>query len=63
MTQRIVAVALVTEAELQKLGPRFDRAFRVDEAPCMGGLLQAIDNADREFRSHVKVSEPKLARR
>lgn len=44
---RIVAVALVTEAELETLGPGFDRAFPVDRTPCFGELLRAIDEADR----------------
>lgn len=46
MTERIVAVALVTEAELQMLGEGFSRAFPIDESPCFVGLLEAIDNAD-----------------
>ena len=49
MTERIVTVALVTEAEFQLLGEGFNRAFPVDEAPCFSGLLQAIDEADRAF--------------
>ena len=47
---RIVAVALVTARELTLLGPSFDRAWPVDETPCFGGLLQAIDEADRQLR-------------
>lgn len=46
---KIVAVALVTEKELTLLGPALDRAFPVDETPCFGELLSAIDAADREF--------------
>ena len=54
MTERIVAVALVTEAELQLLGEGFNRAFPVDEAPCFSGLLQAIDEADRAFSATLR---------
>jgi hypothetical protein len=54
VTERIVAVALVTEAELQLLGEGFNRAFPVDEAPCFGGLLQAIDEADRAFSATLR---------
>ena len=53
MTERIVAVALVTEAELQMLGEGFNRAFPVDETPCFVGLLEAIDTADRTLRTSL----------
>ena len=46
---RIVAVGLLTEDELRSLGRTFDRAWPVDQAPCFGALLQAIDDADREL--------------
>jgi hypothetical protein len=45
---RIVAIGLLTQRELTSLGPSFDRAWPVDEGPCFSGLLQAIDEADRE---------------
>ena len=54
MTERIVAVALVTEAELQLLGEGFNRAFPVDEAPRFDGLLEAIDEADRAFSATLR---------
>ena len=47
---RIVAVGLLTQRELTLLGPAFDRAWPVDEAPCFSQLLEAIDQADREIR-------------
>jgi hypothetical protein len=57
-SERIVAVALVTHRELMALGPSFDRAWPVDEAPCFEGLLQAIDEADRElWRSRDAAEE------
>jgi hypothetical protein len=46
---RIVAVALVTQPELELLGPSFRRAYPIDETPCFGELLSAIDDADREL--------------
>ena len=49
-SQRIVAVALVTQSELQLLGKAFDRAWPVEDTPCFSGLLQAIDEADRAIR-------------
>jgi hypothetical protein len=43
----IVAVALLTQQELDALGPSFQRAWPLDETTCFEGLLQAIDEADR----------------
>ena len=48
--ERIVAVGLLTERDLRQLGPAFQRAWPVDDTPCFSGLLQAIDEADRELR-------------
>lgn len=47
---RIVAVGLLTQRELDLLGPAFDRAWAVEDTPCFSGLLRAIDEADREIR-------------
>jgi hypothetical protein len=44
----IYAVALLTRSELTSLGPAFARAWPVEQAPCFGELLAAIDDADRE---------------
>ena len=49
MTLRIVAVALVTQEELDRLGTAFRRAYPIEDGPCFAGLLQAIDEADREL--------------
>jgi hypothetical protein len=46
--EAIYAVALVTRSELNKLGPVFARSWQVEQAPCFGELLAAIDEADRE---------------
>ena len=46
MTERIVAVGLLTKRELSVLGPAFDRAWPVEEAPSFNELLRAIDEAD-----------------
>jgi hypothetical protein len=47
--RRIVAVCLVTNEELGRLGASFDRAWPIDETPCFSGLLEAIDQAEREL--------------
>ena len=49
-TERIIAVGLLSQSDLDRLGNQFDRLWPVDETPCFDGLLQAIDEADREFR-------------
>ena len=47
--ERIVAIGLLTQEELTRLGPAFRRAWPIDEAPCFEGLLEAIDVADRRI--------------
>ena len=47
---RIVAVGLLTQANWDLLGPTLARVWPVVETPCFSGLLQAIDEADRELR-------------
>ena len=49
MHERIVAVGLLTQRELNILGPTFDRAWPVEDAPQFEELLWAIDEADREL--------------
>jgi len=57
--ERIIAVGLLTEHELKLLGEGFTRAWPIDHTPCFGGLLQAIDEADREFwRAQDRIAEP-----
>ena len=51
MNERIVAVGLLTERELNLLGPAFDRAWPVEEAPAFDELLRAIDQADRQVEN------------
>lgn len=50
MQDRIVAVGLLTDDDVNRLGVNFKRFWPVDETPCFGGLLNAIDQADRELR-------------
>ena len=45
----IIAVGLLTAADLERLGAGFSRAWPVDEVPCFGELLVAIDAADRQL--------------
>ena len=48
--EQIVAVGLLTTNDVRLLGPSFDRLWPVEEAPHFGGLLRAIDEADRRLR-------------
>ena len=51
--ERIVAVGLLTQREVELLGHGFSRLWPVDDTPCFQELLQAIDDADRDLsRSH-----------
>jgi hypothetical protein len=45
--ERIVAVGLLTEANLRMLGSSLKTVFPIDETPCFTDLLRAIDEADR----------------
>ena len=47
--RQIVAVGLLTAYELQLLGVGFSRAWPIDDTPCFEGLLEAIDDAEREM--------------
>jgi len=55
MHERIVAVGLLTQRELNILGPTFDRAWPIEDAPQFDELLRAIDEADRE--QHQETAE------
>jgi len=46
---RIIAVGLLTQHDLNALGPTFTRLWPVEEAPIFVELLRAIDDADREL--------------
>jgi len=52
--RRIVAFGLLTQQDLDLLGPTFDRAWPVDDAPCFEDLLQALDEVDCEPREPTK---------
>jgi hypothetical protein len=50
MQDRIVAVGLLTKRDLTLLGPTFDRAWPVEQAPAFSELLRAIDEADLRLK-------------
>jgi hypothetical protein len=45
-SDRIIAVGLLTQRDVEMLGPAFDRLWPVEEAPCFSELLRAIDDAE-----------------
>jgi hypothetical protein len=47
---KIIAVALLTQGDLDLLGPTFSRLWPVEEAPGFDELIRAIDAADAEAR-------------
>jgi hypothetical protein len=55
--ERIVAVGLLTQREVELLGQGFSRLWPVDETPCFTDLLQAIDDADRELQQHHELED------
>jgi len=57
MAERIVAVGLLTKHDLGLLGPTFDRAWPVEEAPSFNELLRAIDEADRRLEENNRMSQ------
>ena len=44
----IVAVGLLTQRQLERIGPDLKHVWPIDETPCFSELLLAIDDADRE---------------
>ena len=51
MRERIVAVGLLTQQDLNMLGPTFERAWPVEDVPEFDELLHAIDEADRKLEA------------
>ena len=47
-SERIVAVGLLTQRNLDRLGGSLQKVWEIDDTPCFGALLSAIDDADRE---------------
>jgi hypothetical protein len=54
---RIVAVGLLTRHDLNLLGPTFERAWPIEEAPSFTELLRAIDEADGDL-TKMQIAPP-----
>ena len=61
---KIVAVGLLTRADLHALGENFRRAFPVEDLDGFDGLLRAIELADEDYQRQTRessVSDPPKA--
>jgi hypothetical protein len=58
MNERIVAIGLLTRSDLSLLGPAFDRAWPIEEAPAFDELVRAIDRADIQPKSRPDPRAP-----
>jgi hypothetical protein len=58
MSERIVAIGLLTTRDLSLLGPTFDRAWPVEDAPHFDDLLRAVDEADRRLQERQGRLQP-----
>ena len=52
--ERIVAIGLLTEGDLQRLGDTFTRLWPVDRSTDFSDLLQEIDEADERLRQKLR---------
>jgi hypothetical protein len=57
--ERIVAVGLLTQREVELLGHGFSRLWPIDDSPCFTELLEAIDEAERRLQED-KARRPRL---
>ncbi len=51
MTERIVAVGLLTKRDLNLLGPTFERAWPEEEAPACNQWWREIEEADLKLKN------------
>jgi hypothetical protein len=57
MTERIVAVGLLTRKDLDLLGPTFERAWPIEQVPGFDDLLRAIDEADGKLKERSREGD------
>lgn len=57
--QRVVAVALLTQANLDALGPTLAHVWPVEEAPSFIELLRKIDEADLRLSKSTEEADLK----
>jgi hypothetical protein len=60
---RIVAVCLLTQRELDRYGAALKKVFSVQDTPCFGELLRLIDEAERKhWREQDRAEALRLLR-
>jgi hypothetical protein len=52
--ERIVAIGLLTESDLRRLGDTFTRVWPVDRSTDFSELLRAIDEAEERLRHEIR---------
>jgi hypothetical protein len=52
--ERIVAIGLLTESDVRRLGDTFTRLWPVDQTTDFSELLQAIDEAEERLRHEIR---------
>ena len=52
--ERIVAIGLLTEDDLRRLGDTFTRVWPVDRSTDFTELLRAIDEAEERLRHEIR---------
>jgi hypothetical protein len=52
--ERIVAIGLLTESDVRRLGDTFTRLWPVDQTTDFSDLLQAIDEAEERLRHEIR---------
>ena len=45
---RIVALGMLTQSNLESFGKDLKKVYPIDETPCFAEILRVIDEADRE---------------
>jgi len=52
--ERIVAIGLLTEEDVRRLGDTFTRLWPVDRSTDFSDLLRAIDEAEERLRQEIR---------
>ena len=54
--ERIVAVGLLTQRDVELLGHGFSRLWPLDDSPCFADLVKRIDEADEQLKREWQES-------
>ena len=59
--ENVIASGLLIQRNMELLGQRFARTWPVDETACFEGLLEAIDQTERELMREEAEMPPPIA--